>query len=180
MRMNHLLSLAGSLVLGVAFGGGTLSCLAQTNLSAATNPSTAQQVGTAATQATQALQDTGQAALNNVELLWQRIDEKRLKNRTPDELVAWALMGLLVGGLIYRITKLGQGATILLGLAGAFLGGIVANVAQLNFGLGPVLIRYEDLICSLAGGFVILYVCAWIKKRAAGKPEQAKKPAPAH
>jgi uncharacterized membrane protein YeaQ/YmgE (transglycosylase-associated protein family) len=157
-----------------------LSITAQTETSTATNPSTAQRVGTAATEATQAIQDTSQAAMNNIELLWQRIDEKRLKNRTPDELVAWALMGLLVGGLIYRITKLGQGATVLLGLAGAFLGGIVANILQLNLGLGPVLIRYEDLICSFIGGFVLLYAWYWFKKRSAPKPTEAKKPAPAH
>lgn len=174
MRTIRMLDLAGSVVLAAALWSAVPKCAAQTNAS------TAQQVGKAATDATQAIQDTGQAAMNNIEVLWQRIDEKRLKNRTPDELVAWALMGLLVGGLIYRITKLGQGATIFLGLAGAFLGGIVANIFQFNFGLGPVLIRYEDLICSLVGGFAILYACAWIKKRTAGKPEDAKKPAPAH
>jgi len=174
MRKTLLLNLVSFLVLASAFWGGVASSLAQTNAS------TAQRVGTAATEATQAIQDTGQAALNNVELLWQRIDEKRLKNRTPDELVAWALMGLLVGGLIYRLTKMGQGATILLGLVGAFLGGIVANVLQFSLGLGPVLIRYEDLICSFVGGFALLYGWHWYKKRIAAKPQAAKKTAPAH
>jgi uncharacterized membrane protein YeaQ/YmgE (transglycosylase-associated protein family) len=171
MRTIPILNLAGSVVVAAALLSALPKCVAQTNAT------TAQQVGAAATQATQAIQDTGQAALNNVELLWQRIDEKRLKNRTPDELVAWALMGLLVGGLIFRLTKMGQGSTVLLGLAGAFLGGIVANVFQLNLGLGPVLIRYEDLICSFIGGFVLLYAWHWIKQRAAHKPEPAKKPA---
>ena len=171
MSTTHFLNLVGSLVVAISLLAAVQACNAQSN------SSTAQQVGAAATQATQTIQDTGQAALNNVELLWQRIDEKRLKNRTPDELVAWALMGLLVGGLIYRITKLGQGATIFLGLLGAFLGGIIANVLKLNFGLGPVLIRYEDLICSLAGGFVILYGWHWYKQRSANKSETAKKEA---
>src|SRR6516162_1351579 len=123
MRTIPVRNLVGRLVLVTALWSGALSITAHTETTTATNPSTAQRVGTAATEATQAIQDTSQAAMNNIELLWQRIDEKRLKNRTPDELVAWALMGLLVGGLIYRITKLGQGATVLLGLAGAFLGG---------------------------------------------------------
>ena len=170
MRTIPILKLAGIVVLAAALWSAVPKCVAQSS-------STAQQVGTAATEATQAIQDTGQAALNNIEVLWQRIDEKRLKNRTPDELVAWALMGLLVGGLIFRLTKMGQGTTILLGLAGAFLGGIVANVAQLNLGLGPVLIRYEELICSLVGGFVLLYGWHWYKQHAAHKPEPAKKAA---
>lgn len=171
MKTIPIPNLAVSVVLAASLWSAVPKCVAQTNTS------TAQQVGAAATDATQAIQNTGQAALNNVEVLWQRIDEKRLKNRTPDELVAWALMGLLVGGLIYRLTKMGQAATVLLGLAGAFLGGIVANIFQLNLGLGPVLIRYEDLICSLVGGFVLLYAWHWYKQRSTAKAEPAKKPA---
>src|SRR5215470_17566630 len=102
MKSISFLNSVRSLVLILSLFVAVLACMARSE------PSTAEQVGSAATQATQAVQDTGQAALSNVEELWKRIDEKRLKNRTPDELVAWALMGLLVGGLIYRITKLGQ------------------------------------------------------------------------
>ncbi len=128
-----------------------------------------EKVGTAATEVTQTIEDTSKTALTKVEELWKRIDERRLKNRTVDELVAWALMGLLVGGLLYRITNLGQARTLLLGLAGAFLGGIAANVLQLNLGLGPILIRYEDLICSLVGGFALLLAWTWFRKRKASK-----------
>jgi uncharacterized membrane protein YeaQ/YmgE (transglycosylase-associated protein family) len=134
----------------------------------------AEQVGAAAKEVTQ-------GTLNQIEILWKRIDERRLKNRTPDELVAWVLMGLLVGGLLYRVTRLGQVLTILLGLAGAFLGGIVANVFQLDFGMGPVLIRYEDLICSLVGGFVVVYGLGRLKPgpKPAPKAETKKEPVPA-
>src|SRR5215831_19072015 len=45
------------------------------------NPPVAEKVGAAATEVTK-------ATLNNIQLLWTRIDEKRLMNRTPDELVA--------------------------------------------------------------------------------------------
>ena len=138
-------------------------------------PPVAERVGAAATEATRAVEDTSKRALNKVETLWLRIDQRRLVNRTPDELVAWGLMGLLIGGLLYRVTKLNQVTTIVLGLAGAFLGGILVNVLQLDFGLGPVLIRYEDLIFSLGGGFVVLYVWGLIKK---GKPAGADKKAP--
>jgi len=33
---------------------------------------------------------------------------------------------------------------------------MVAHVTQLDLGLGPVLIRYEDLLFSLAGGVLVL------------------------
>ncbi len=122
--------------------------------------------------ATQQIQETGQAALGKMESLWQRIDERRLKNRTPDELVAWVIMGLLVGSLLYRLGGRGQISSIVLGLIGAFIGGIVAHVAKLNFGMGPVLITYEDLLCSLAGGVLILGGTRWFGLFKAVKPRK--------
>jgi uncharacterized membrane protein YeaQ/YmgE (transglycosylase-associated protein family) len=116
------------------------------------------------------IHDKGQEAVSKAEALWQRIDERRLKNRTPDEIVAWVIMGLLVSGLLYRLGGRGQIASILLGLIGAFIGGIVAHVAQLDFGLGPILITYEDLICSLVGGLLILGGARWLKVFKIGKP----------
>lgn len=158
----------------------SLTCFAQTQTNvAATNaaqvamPGLAEKVGSTATEVTR-------TTLNEVESLWKRIDDKRLKNRTPDELVAWALMGLLVGGLVYRFSKLSQLTTILIGLIGAFIGGIAANVIQLDLGLGPVLIRYEDLICSLIGGLVLFFGWNWIKSRMAPAPKaDSAKSAPA-
>lgn len=125
-------------------------------------PPVAQQVGAAATEVTQ-------TTLNNAELVWKRIDEKRLKNRTPDEIVAWALMGLLVGGLLSRFTKLSSMASVVVGLIGAFLGGIASNVLQLDWGLGPVLIRYEELLCSAFGGLALCFVWRWFRTKAAPK-----------
>jgi uncharacterized membrane protein YeaQ/YmgE (transglycosylase-associated protein family) len=145
--------------------------LASLALAQASSPPLAEKVGATATEVTQNIQDSGQIAASAAEDVWKRIDEKRLKNRTLDELVAWALMGLLVGGLLYRLSNLGQFKTIIVGLLGAFIGGIVANVLQLNLGLGPVLIRYEELICSLLGGLALFFALKWYRSR---------KPAAAH
>ncbi len=41
------------------------------------------------------------------------------------------------------------------------IGGIVANVSQLNLGLGPVLITYEELLFTLLGGVLILWGARW-------------------
>jgi uncharacterized membrane protein YeaQ/YmgE (transglycosylase-associated protein family) len=156
-----------SVLLSAAFCVTSLACLAQAQTNAVqanatqTNaPGLAQQVGATASEVTQ-------TTLNQVESLWKRIDERRLKNRTPDELVAWALMGLLVGGLVYRFSHLSQVTTILIGLVGAFIGGILANVFQIDLGMGPVLIRYEDLLCSLIGGLGLFFVWKWLKGRMA-------------
>jgi hypothetical protein len=111
------------------------------------------------------VQEASQNAGSKLEEVWRRIDERRLKNRTPDEIVAWVLIGLLVAGLIHHFSKLNKVATLLLGLGGAFLGGIIGNLAGLNLGMGPVLIRYEELIASLVGGILIIIVARMLAAR---------------
>jgi len=150
--------------LGIAVCAFGLTCFAQSDTASAPAPGT---VGTgtnlanATNAAKQFIQEQGQAAVETVQTVWQRIDEKRLKNRTPDEIVAMVIVGCLVGGLLYRFGKRGQVTSILLGLVGAFLGGIIANVTQLNLGLGPVLITYEELLLSLLGGVLLICAARW-------------------
>jgi len=127
--------------------------------------SVGEKVDKTAETAKQAVADAGKTASNKIEDLWARVDEARLKNRTPDEIVAWVIMGLLVGGLMNRITGLRPVVSFSLGLLGAFIGGIVAHVTQLNFGWGPVLIRYEDLLMSLVGGAVLMVLGKLILSR---------------
>jgi len=84
------------------------------------------------------------------------------------------IMGLLVGGMLNLLTKLKTASTVFFGLTGAFLGGIVAHVTQLNLGLGPVLIRYEDLLFSFAGGLLLVFVARSLMKRKQPKGKQEK------
>ncbi len=144
----------------LALGLGAALCVLGLTGSAQAGTSTAAAAETT-TEARQVIHETGQAALNKIEVLWQRIDERRLKNRTVDELVAWAIMGLLVGGLLFRFGRRNQLTSVVLGLVGAFIGGIVANLTQFNLGLGPVLITYEDLLCTFVGGVLILCITRW-------------------
>ena len=132
-----------------------LACLAPSLMSAQT---VAEKASAAASETKEEIKDVGKAAEGKLEQLWQRIDEARLKNRTPDEIVGWLIMGLLVGGILARATDLRRWSALTFGLIGAFLGGIVAHVTKLDLGLGPVLIRYEDLLVSLVGAVLILLV----------------------
>jgi hypothetical protein len=140
----------------------------------AASPGTGQLFASTADDAKQKLSDAGKTAMNKIEELWRKIDEQRLSHRTRDEIVAWVIMGLLVGGVLHMTAKLRRPATVVFGLAGAFLGGIVAHVTQLNLGLGPVLIRYEDLLLSLGGGLLLVLVMRMFMKRKQPKEKEAK------
>ncbi len=102
--------------------------------------------------------------------LWKSIDGQRLKNRTPDQIVAWCIMGALVGAVAgmatsLKTTGLGKVGRLLLGLAGAFVGGIVVSATGVDFGWGPVLIRYEELLFSFAGAILLIVFSRLIRSR---------------
>ncbi len=126
-----------------------------------TSPSVGERVSEAAQSTKASLQEAGATAVNKIDDLWKRVDESRLKYRTRDEIVAWVIIGLLVGNLIGLLsvkpsTLTQRLGTVVVGLIGAFVGGIATHVWQLDFGLGPVLIRYEDLLVSFIGGLVLI------------------------
>lgn len=121
-----------------------------------------------------AAESAGKSAAQGAKELWQRIDEARLSNRTPDEIVAWVIMGMLVGAVAgmmtgLKPTGLGKVGRLLLGLVGAFLGGMVVHVGRFDFGWGPVLIRYEELLFSLLGAVVLVVLAKVIFSRAKKK-----------
>jgi uncharacterized membrane protein YeaQ/YmgE (transglycosylase-associated protein family) len=121
------------------------------------------------------VRDVGRSAEKTLEDLWKSIDEQRLKNRTPDQIVAWVIMGVLVGALAgmatsLKTTGLGKAGRLLLGLAGAFIGGIVAHVTRIDFGWGPVLIRYEDLLFSLVGALLLIVIGRFLRSRSKKQP----------
>ena len=141
----------------------TFGALHNQQMSAAEQAGVTQKAEDMAKQTTAAVEKAGTDAAEAAKTLWQRIDAARLKNRTPDQLVAWVIMGLLAGAFAGMMTKLkstGMGAAgrLVLGLAGSFLGGLVAAASNVNFGWGPVLIRYEELFFSLLGAVVLLVV----------------------
>jgi uncharacterized membrane protein YeaQ/YmgE (transglycosylase-associated protein family) len=130
----------------------------------------------AARDTSAAVEQAGTAAADTAKEFWQRVDEARLKNRTPDELVAWVIMGVLVGTVAgmrttHKPTATGKVGRLVLGLAGAFLGGIIAHVGQFNFGWGPVLIRYEELFFSFVGAILIVAAGKIIRSRMKERPK---------
>jgi hypothetical protein len=99
-------------------------------LFAADEPGLTEKAKEAARETAGTLEKAGNTAADTAKDLWQRIDAARLKNRTKDELVAWVIMGVLVGvgavaGMMTPLkpTGLGKLGRLGLGLVGAFIGG---------------------------------------------------------
>lgn len=105
--------------------------------------------------------EVGQSVAVGAETAWKDIDEQGLANRTRDDIVAWIIMGALVGAIAgmlasIRSTGFGRLGRLLLGLIGAFIGGLAVRIGQLDFGWNPVVIRYEELIFSFAGAVLLI------------------------
>ena len=153
-----------------------LNCLSARLLFAA-DEGLSQKAKDAAQKASDAVKDASNSAADQIKDLWRRVDAARLENRTRDEIVAWVIMGVLVGALAgtmtsLRPTGLGRAGRLLWGLAGAFLGGIVVHVAKLDFGWGPVLIRYEELLFSFVGAIILLVLARMIRSKSSKTPSQ--------
>ena len=138
-----------------------LCCLTASPLLAADQPDLSGRAKEAVRETSAALTDAGTAAADTARDLLQRVDEARLKNRTRDEIVAWVIVGVLVGALAGLMTTRkppgsGRFSRLLLGLAGAFLGGIVVHVGRFDFGWGVVIIRYEELLFALLGAILLV------------------------
>jgi uncharacterized membrane protein YeaQ/YmgE (transglycosylase-associated protein family) len=152
-----------------------LACLAVGLPGAAAEAGLTEKANALAQDTSASVKEAGNSAAEAAKTLWQRIDAARLKNRTPDELVAWVIMGVLVGAVAGSMTKLkssgaGQIGRFVWGLAGAFLGGIAVHVGQFNFGWGPVLIRYEELFFSLLGAILLVVLGKIVRSRMKQKP----------
>lgn len=106
--------------------------------------------------------------MQTVTTLQSRISDNNPLNRTRDENVAFVLMGILVGSAAGMFSKircsgLGIAGRLGLGLGGAFIGGMVVRVAQINFGWGTVTMGYEELLFSLLGAVFIVAISRGIQ-----------------
>jgi len=121
-----------------------------------------------------AVENAGNSAVKGAKNFWTQIDAARLKNRSRDEIVAWVIMGVLVGLVAGSMTTLkptglGKVGRLFLGLAGACLGGMAVHIGKFDFGWGPVLIRYEELLFSLLGAILLVLLRKMIRSRSMKK-----------
>jgi uncharacterized membrane protein YeaQ/YmgE (transglycosylase-associated protein family) len=85
------------------------------------------------------------------------------------ELAVWLIVGLLGGtitGLVVKGEKCGFGlkTNLLLGLAGAVVGGLLFRLFGLFPNLDKISISMRDVVAAIAGSFLVL-VLYWLWQR---------------
>lgn len=88
-----------------------------------------------------------------------------------DQIVVWIIVGLLGGslaGLLAKREKRGFGVwrNLVLGLAGALVGGLLFRLLGLLPGLDAVTISLRDVLAAFAGSLLVL-LGLWWKGRSA-------------
>ena len=98
---------------------------------------------------------------------------------TLDEVLSWLLIGLFVGSVasaVYLKRPKGFGffGNLAIGLAGAFLAGVVTDVFSLEFEWGQFVLGVDEIIFALAGAVIVLALLSFLKNR--GKPVKPTTP----
>lgn len=88
---------------------------------------------------------------------------------STDQIVVWIIVGLLGGslaGLLAKGEKRGFGIwkNLALGLAGAFVGGLLFRLLGLLPGLDGITISLRDVVSAFIGSLLVL-IGLWLKDR---------------
>lgn len=114
------------------------------------------------------LVDAGEVAAVEASNLWQQVEGQGLAAQSQNDFVVWMIVGALVGAIAgmltsIRATGVGRLGRLLLGLMGAFIGGLAVRLGHLDFGWQPLLIRYEELLFSFAGAVMLVMLARLLR-----------------
>jgi uncharacterized membrane protein YeaQ/YmgE (transglycosylase-associated protein family) len=100
------------------------------------------------------------------------------------QIIVWIIVGGFAGTLAGRAVTfkkegLGLWANLLVGMAGAVIGGELFKLFRINFGLGELKVTFEDLIAAFLGSLLVILawrIIARIKAKDAKKNHPKAKP----
>jgi len=96
-------------------------------------------------------------------------------NISPDEVIAWLIVGALAGSLAGMIVTrhragFGRILNLAVGLIGAVIGGVLFKVLHLNLGvIGSITITSEEVVEAFIGALIFLTVVWFVRKIRATK-----------
>jgi uncharacterized membrane protein YeaQ/YmgE (transglycosylase-associated protein family) len=87
---------------------------------------------------------------------------------TAGQIIVWIIIGGLAGavaGMIVRGRKRGFGliGNIVIGLIGAFIGGIIFDSFNINIA-GDIAFSADDLISAIVGSLILLFVLFLVRR----------------
>jgi uncharacterized membrane protein YeaQ/YmgE (transglycosylase-associated protein family) len=99
-------------------------------------------------------------------------------NITVDQVVAWVIVGALAGSLAGMLVTgkkegFGRVLNLVVGLAGALIGGVLFKLLRINLGLlGGITISLEEIVEGFLGSLVLLGII-WAARRQMAKRKEA-------
>jgi uncharacterized membrane protein YeaQ/YmgE (transglycosylase-associated protein family) len=100
------------------------------------------------------------------------------------QIIIWIIVGGFAGTLAGRAVTLkkeglGRWTNLLVGMAGAVIGGELFRLFRIDFGLGELKVTFADLIAAFLGSLLVIF--AWriiAKTKAKGPKASHPKPMP--
>jgi uncharacterized membrane protein YeaQ/YmgE (transglycosylase-associated protein family) len=91
-----------------------------------------------------------------------------------DELVVWIVVGLIGGSLASRMITwdragFGHFRNLLLGLAGAIIGGLLFHLFDWFPGLDRIAVSLRDIVAAVVGSLIVL-AAIWLWRRRYNRP----------
>lgn len=88
---------------------------------------------------------------------------------TLDQFIVWIVVGLIGGSLAGRIIKwdadgFGSFRNLALGLAGAFVGGLLFRLFGLWPNLDKISVSLRDIVAAFIGSLIVLTI-VWLSRR---------------
>lgn len=89
----------------------------------------------------------------------------------PEQLITWLIIGLIAGFLASVLVR-GRGlstlSSIIVGLVGAFVGGLLFTLLRLQVSpalAGGITLRYIDIIVAFIGALLVLLLVSGFRRR---------------
>ena len=107
------------------------------------------------------LQNAGAEAKAGLNDLKERVEASRPDHYSTGEILSLVFIGIVVGAVAGMFTSfkapiLGSLIRLLIGLAGALIGGFILRVTGLKLGLGTLTINYDEVVFAFAGAVLLL------------------------
>jgi uncharacterized membrane protein YeaQ/YmgE (transglycosylase-associated protein family) len=89
----------------------------------------------------------------------------------PQQIVTWLIIGLIAGFLasvLVRGRRLGTVSSIIVGLVGALIGGIIFTVLGIQVSpelSGGITLRYIDILVAFIGAIIVLVLASVVWRR---------------